>query len=288
MITCYGDVQHLLCNTGLIIVKSSVYGRTDSSTCSIGRPNSQVANTNCYSLISTIADRCNGLRECELKTDVLGNPDPCYGTYKYYNTSYDCINAKLVVICEQGYSTLDCGADSIKIINANFGCADSRTCSAGLTNNLIQNTNCYAPNTPSIVAALCNGMKTCTLQASSTIFTDPCTKTVEYLTVSYICTKELVACEGSTASLNCGASNIKIISANYGRTNSTTCSSGRPSSQLSNTNCFTADTVTKVAARMTSSFPPSGQKRDHKVLPTKPYRCYSARALFLMYLTLAG
>ncbi|XP_026781173.3 rhamnose-binding lectin-like [Pangasianodon hypophthalmus] len=249
MITCYGYVQHLHCDTGLIIVKSSVYGRTDSNICSTNHPPSQVANTSCALEISTIADRCNGLRECELKTDLLGNPDPCYGTYKYYNTTYDCFNGRLVVICEHGYSTLDCGDGYIYIINANYGRGDSITCSSGLPSTWTENTNCYAPNTHSTVAALCNGRKSCTVEASSTIFTDPCVGTAKYLAVSYICSREIVACELYTAVLNCGAHRIKIIWANYGRTDSTTCSDGRPAIQLSNTNCYTSDTENKVVAR---------------------------------------
>ncbi|NP_001316191.1 rhamnose-binding lectin-like precursor [Ictalurus punctatus] len=249
MITCYSHVQRLTCETGLIKVKSSVYGRTNSITCNTNRPSSEVTNTNCALRITTIADRCNGLKECELKTELLGNPDPCYGTYKYYNTTYDCINGHLVVICEQGYSTLDCGSDSIEIINANYGRGNSRTCSNGIPSFQTQNTNCYAPNTLSTVAAMCKGKKTCTVEASNTIFNDPCFGTVKYLTVSYICTREIVTCESSTATLNCGAHRIKIISANYGRTDSTTCSSGRPASQISNKNCYTPDALNKIAAR---------------------------------------
>ncbi|KAM9475483.1 uncharacterized protein Hap1MRO34_011288 [Clarias gariepinus] len=251
-ITCYGDVQRLTCDTGLIMVNSSLYGRTDNSTCITGKRPAQVANTRCSLSISTVADRCNGLRVCELKTDLLGNPDPCFGTYKYYNTTYDCISGRVVVICEQGYSTLDCENDSIKIINANFGRHDSFTCSNGLPCNATHNTNCYAKNTSSIVAALCNGQKRCTLEASSTIFTDPCNGTSKYLTVSYRCTptsREIVTCEGSTAKLTCGSQHITIISANYGRTSSTTCSSGRPASQISDTKCNASDTLNKVKAR---------------------------------------
>ncbi|MCJ8735251.1 hypothetical protein PDJAM_G00244850, partial [Pangasius djambal] len=169
------------------MVTSTIYGRTNRNTCNIARPLSEVANTNCALKISTIAERCNGLRECEVKTDLLGNPDPCYGTYKYYNTTYDCISAQDTVICEQGYSTLNCGDGSIQIINANYGRADSVTCVNGLPNGLIQNTKCYAPNTRSTVAALCNGRGSCTVEASYTIFTDPCVGTSKYLTVSYIC-----------------------------------------------------------------------------------------------------
>ncbi|KAF5907286.1 rhamnose-binding lectin-like, partial [Clarias magur] len=248
IITCEGHVQRLTCETGLIKVKSSLYGRTDRVTCSTSLPPAQVANTNCVSRIATIADRCNGLRECELKTDLLGNSDPCKGTYKYYNTTYDCINGHAVEVCEEDSRKLDCGTDSIQVINANYGRANSRTCSNGIPDFQTRNTNCYAPRTFSTVSAQCNGQKRCTVRASNTIFTDPCVGTFKHLTVSYVCTKEIVTCEGSTAKLTCGAQHIKIISANYGRTSSTTCSSGRPASQISDTKCNASDTLTKVKA----------------------------------------
>ncbi|KAB5567716.1 hypothetical protein PHYPO_G00236070 [Pangasianodon hypophthalmus] len=249
MITCEGDVHRLSCDTGLIKVKSSLYGRTDNHTCSFNGFLSEAVNTSCSLRISTIADRCNGLRECELNTSLLDTPDPCYGTYKYYNTTYDCINGRVTVICERGYSTLDCGDSSIQILNANYGRTDSVTCSNGHSDSLTQNTNCYAQNTLSAVASLCNGQKRCTVEASYTIFTDPCTGTVKYLTVSYICSRKTVTCEQNTAVLTCDAHHLKIISANYGRTDSTTCSSGRPASQISYTNCNMPDTLTIVAAR---------------------------------------
>ncbi|XP_058246370.1 rhamnose-binding lectin-like [Hemibagrus wyckioides] len=249
IITCDDDIQQLACDTGLILVKSSLYGRTDNDTCGISWDPFNPVNTSCSSKISTIADRCNGLRVCEVKTALLYTPDPCYGTYKYYNTTYECISGRVAVICERGYSTLDCGDGTIQIINANYGRSDSVTCSNGLSNSLIQNTNCFAPKTSSKVATLCNGQSRCTVEASYSIFTDPCSETVKYLTVSYMCTRTTVTCEHNTAVLTCGAHRIKIISANYGRTDSTTCSSGRPTSQITYTNCYSPDAVNKVAAR---------------------------------------
>ncbi|GAA6106863.1 rhamnose-binding lectin-like [Tachysurus ichikawai] len=190
IITCEGDVHRLTCDTGLILVKYSFYGRTDNNTCGMKWSPYDSVNTSCSLKISTIADRCNGLKVCEVNTALLENPDLCYGTYKYYNTTYECINGRLAVICEHGYSTLDCGDGSIQIINANYGRADSVTCSSGLSNSLIQNTNCYSPNTLSKVATLCNGQRRCEVEASYTAFTEPCIGTVKYLTVSYICTSE--------------------------------------------------------------------------------------------------
>ncbi|KAI4877454.1 hypothetical protein NFI96_034594, partial [Prochilodus magdalenae] len=247
-------------DSGLIRVKSAIYGRTDGSTCSTHRPSSELQNTNCALKIPLISKRCDGHKVCEFKTDVIGSPDPCVGTYKYYNTTYDCIQGYSSVACEYGYSTLDCGDKVIQIINANYGRTDSTTCSEGQSSAVTKNTNCYAPDTLATVVTWCNGRSKCTVQALYTIFTDPCFGTYKYLHASYSClprpTKTSVTCEGSNAVLKCGLSTfiysvsetgiLKIVNANYGRTDSTTCSAGRPSKEITKTNCYGSNTLAEV------------------------------------------
>ncbi|XP_060788675.1 rhamnose-binding lectin-like [Neoarius graeffei] len=248
IITCSGDHMYLECDTGVISVQSSVYGRTNSETCSANRPHCDVVNTDCSVTISTVAGRCNGLKICQLKTDLLGTPDTCEGTYKYYNTTYDCVKARRTVVCEYGYSTLDCGYDNIYIMNANYGRDNSQTCSSELPNDLIKNTNCCAPGVHSAVATLCNGHQKCTVEASNSVFSDPCADTYKYLSVSYFCTREIVVCEGDTASLLCGDHKIKVFGADYGRTDSTICAFGQTKIQISNTECSMLDAADKVKA----------------------------------------
>uniref|UniRef100_A0AAY5E7I9 SUEL-type lectin domain-containing protein n=1 Tax=Electrophorus electricus TaxID=8005 RepID=A0AAY5E7I9_ELEEL len=171
-------------DTGLINVTSAIYGRTDKRICTTGRPYSEIQNTACVLKIPIISARCNGLRQCEFKTDALGSPDPCYGTYKYYNTTYSCIEVQL--ICSKFLMEVQCSKHLI-IINANYGRTDSTTCSHGLPGTILADTNCYASDTLSIVAAECNGKSSCTVRASYTIFKDPCFGTSKYLTVSHHC-----------------------------------------------------------------------------------------------------
>ncbi|XP_053480401.1 rhamnose-binding lectin-like [Ictalurus furcatus] len=188
VITCDGDIHRLTCDRGVIWVENSLYGRTDSSICSTAHPPLQVTDTSCSMSISTIAERCNGLSACEVNTAALQTSDPCKGTYKYYDTSYSCYDAETTVICEHSYSTLECAeGEYLQIIIANFGRSDSTTCSSGLHSGLTKKTNCYASNTLSTLATLCNNQQSCTVEASSTIFTDPCPNTAKYLSVSYIC-----------------------------------------------------------------------------------------------------
>ena len=50
------------------------------------------------------------------------------------------------------------------------------------------NVHCEAPKSTSIVKAVCDGRKSCSLQASHYVFEgDPCSGTEKYLAVKYIC-----------------------------------------------------------------------------------------------------
>uniref|UniRef100_A0A4W4E0M5 SUEL-type lectin domain-containing protein n=1 Tax=Electrophorus electricus TaxID=8005 RepID=A0A4W4E0M5_ELEEL len=124
------------------------------------------------------------------------------------------------------------GNDVIQIINANYGRTDSTTCSHGLPDTILADTNCYASGTLSIVATKCNGKSSCTVQASNTTFKDPCFGTSKYLTVSHHCLPHptSVTCEGDNAVLTC-AGVLNIHNANYGRTDSTV-SPNKPKSQF--------------------------------------------------------
>ncbi|XP_066500427.1 rhamnose-binding lectin-like [Hoplias malabaricus] len=229
VITCYGSAQRLSCESGLIRVKSAVYGRTDSTVCSVGCPASETQNTQCSMNVPLISDRCNGRSVCEFRTDALGLPDPCYGTYKYFNTTYDCVTGHSFVLCHGSYSSLDCGESSIlggailNILSAGYGRTDSTTCSAGRPASEITNTNCYNTNTLAEVKKRCQGKTSC-IVTTINVFSDPCVGTYKYLTVAYTCVAEhtSVTCEGGTAMLTCESGILKILSANYGRTDSTT------------------------------------------------------------------
>uniref|UniRef100_A0A672MZJ5 L-rhamnose-binding lectin CSL3-like n=1 Tax=Sinocyclocheilus grahami TaxID=75366 RepID=A0A672MZJ5_SINGR len=78
----------------VIHIHSANYGRTDSSTCSTGRPPAQLAKTDCYSLNShtTVASRCEGKRSCSILASNSVFSDPCFGTFKYLYISYSCVS----------------------------------------------------------------------------------------------------------------------------------------------------------------------------------------------------
>uniref|UniRef100_A0A672RCW7 SUEL-type lectin domain-containing protein n=1 Tax=Sinocyclocheilus grahami TaxID=75366 RepID=A0A672RCW7_SINGR len=180
-VTCHGGYSYLKCENGKIQINTANYGRTDKTTCSEGRPSEQLQNTNCYSP-NALAPVL--LIKCELNTQGLAPKDPCFGTYKYYTTNYICIPAETSVTCHGGYSYLKCENGKIQINTANYGRTDKTTCSEGRPSEQLQNTNCYSPNA---LAPVCNGLESCEVFATHTVFTDPCFGIYKYLAISYFC-----------------------------------------------------------------------------------------------------
>ncbi|XP_041935264.1 uncharacterized protein LOC121697680 [Alosa sapidissima] len=245
--TCEGGEGKLECGSNVIHIHDASYGRTDETTCSSGRPAHQLSNTNCYAptTLPITRERCEGRSTCTVHSSNHIFTDPCFGTYKYLHISYSCVPPKSSQTCEGHHSSLECGSNVIHIHDASYGRTDETTCSSGRPAHQLSNTNCYAPTTLPITRERCEGRSTCTVHSSNHIFTDPCFGTYKYLHISYSCVppKSSQTCEGHLSSLECGSNVIHIHDASYGRTDETTCSSGRPAHQLSNTNCYAPTTL---------------------------------------------
>ncbi|XP_048067226.1 L-rhamnose-binding lectin SML-like isoform X1 [Megalobrama amblycephala] len=248
VVTCDGFVQRLSCDSGVIRVQSATFGRTNSNICSVGRPQGQTSNTLCSVDVREVSKRCDGLSMCELNTQGLAEHDPCDGTYKYYTTNYTCIQAETSVTCHGGYAYLSCENGKIHINTANYGRTDKVTCSEGRPSSELQNSSCYSPNALAPVSKSCNGLESCELFATQTVFTDPCVGTYKYLAVSYFCLPSVlrtsVICEHANNTLKCeqGAV-IHIHTANYGRTDRSTCSVRRRVSQTTKTDCYSSNSM---------------------------------------------
>uniref|UniRef100_A0A672N028 SUEL-type lectin domain-containing protein n=1 Tax=Sinocyclocheilus grahami TaxID=75366 RepID=A0A672N028_SINGR len=148
------------------------------------------------------------------------------------------VDTKRYFWCEGGSVPLSCGY--IKVITANYGRTDHTTCSTGRSlhqlSNLFSKLFC-------VCSYRCDGRKSCSVPAVNSVFSDPCVGTHKYLDVSYLCLpfSKYFWCEGGSVPLSCGY--IKVITANYGRTDHTTCSTGRSLHQLSNVDCFQETSV---------------------------------------------
>uniref|UniRef100_A0A1A8JDI1 SUEL-type lectin domain-containing protein n=1 Tax=Nothobranchius kuhntae TaxID=321403 RepID=A0A1A8JDI1_NOTKU len=187
--TCQENVVHRLSceDFGVISVQTSLYGRVDSSVCSDGRGPDQVSDTDCSlpGAVDIVKKRCNGKKVCELSSDAFTS-DPCRRTAKYLQTTYTCLSAITSVTCEHSLAHLKCDEGQIiSVYGADYGRRDQTTCIYGRPIFQIQNTACSNPTNQ--VADSCEGKNSCTIQASNSVFGDPCVGIFKYLEVAYAC-----------------------------------------------------------------------------------------------------
>ncbi|XP_073679046.1 L-rhamnose-binding lectin CSL2-like [Garra rufa] len=184
MLICEGGSAFLSCDVGFIKVVEANYGRTDSATCVIGKPASQISNTHCFQELSlyTLSTRCNGRNNCPITAANSVFSDPCDVTYKYLNVTYDCLPARTSATCENTQSVIVCSTGVISVDHANYGRRDLVTC----PNRLATTPHCYSPQTLSL-RSRCNGRKSCQLNASNSLYTEPCRRVYKYLEVTFNC-----------------------------------------------------------------------------------------------------
>uniref|UniRef100_A0A8C6SH01 SUEL-type lectin domain-containing protein n=1 Tax=Neogobius melanostomus TaxID=47308 RepID=A0A8C6SH01_9GOBI len=144
----------------------------------------------------------------------------------------------------------------IRIHRADYGRADRTICSQGRPSEQVQNVNCAASTANDLVAQMCDGKSHCSVSASNSVFGDPCYGTYKYLCYLLVpCLlalyKGVCGCmfDLNAVSLSGSGQVIHIDSADYGRSDRTTCSQGRPSQQLQNVNCASY-TATDLVAEM--------------------------------------
>ncbi|XP_062604650.1 L-rhamnose-binding lectin ELEL-1-like [Saccostrea cucullata] len=86
---------------------------------------------------------------------------------------------------------LDCGGDRwISVLYAAYGRKDLKTCPR--KNSSHWNIYCSTKKGNSVARNLCNGKHKCYLQASNSVFGDPCQGTFKYLKVMYYCHKHRI------------------------------------------------------------------------------------------------
>ncbi|XP_076597250.1 rhamnose-binding lectin-like [Chaetodon auriga] len=257
VVTCDdANVYSLTCNSGVINVRSALYGRIDSETCSQGRSPQQLADTSCFQqdTLEAVKKQCDGMKVCVLNMTTIHASDPCPGISKYLDTNYSCVQTVHETACEHSMVQLRCTEGRALIIySAVYGRSDQTTCASGRPESEIQDIRCSRFS--SKVAESCDGKNSCIISASSAVFGDPCVGTYKYLMVGYTCQdfsrawskQRVVTCDdASFYNLTCNTGVINVRSALYGRVNSETCSEGRSPQQLANTSCFQQDTLEAV------------------------------------------
>lgn len=98
---------------------------------------------------------------------------------------YKNVDGLKATVCQGGYLPLACPPDSYLVVtSAMYGRLDSKICPYG---NITQ-TNCSETSkTLSALQALCNGQKSCDVDALSYYFGEPCKGIFKYLTFEYSC-----------------------------------------------------------------------------------------------------
>uniref|UniRef100_A0A671MDP3 L-rhamnose-binding lectin CSL2-like n=1 Tax=Sinocyclocheilus anshuiensis TaxID=1608454 RepID=A0A671MDP3_9TELE len=158
--------------------------------------------------------------------------------------------SETVVTCDGFVQHLSCDTGVISVQSATYGRTSSQICSFGRPQSQISNTWCSI-NVP-VIYKRCDGLRTCGLNTQGLSTPDPCFGTYKYYTTNYICIPagSSLVCEHETSALTCEHGTvIHIHSANYGRTDSSTCSTGRPPAQLAKTDCYSLNSHTTVASR---------------------------------------
>ncbi|XP_061529455.1 L-rhamnose-binding lectin CSL2-like [Phycodurus eques] len=67
VVACEGSLAHLFCDVGQVIfIYGADYGRRDRTTCTFGRPEGQIQNTQCLRPNDIVANMCNGKNNCTI------------------------------------------------------------------------------------------------------------------------------------------------------------------------------------------------------------------------------
>uniref|UniRef100_A0A668U812 SUEL-type lectin domain-containing protein n=1 Tax=Oreochromis aureus TaxID=47969 RepID=A0A668U812_OREAU len=155
-------------------------------------------------------------------------------------TASPCCPLLFTVTCEGSEANLQCGEIFLLFVlvvhRAHFGRQDKTTCSLG--RSACTDADCLSLASFFLLDVQCSGKNNCSLSATSSVFGDPCIGTYKYLEVDYTCQFQSLTCEGFQANLQC---------AHYGRHDKTTCSAGRPASQLQVVTCSSQSSTDVVA-----------------------------------------
>ncbi|KAL5010570.1 hypothetical protein ScPMuIL_012875 [Solemya velum] len=185
VIICEHDSATVTCPDGeMIDILSANYGRTEFETC----PHSARSDLQCVSgsAVTENVRSCNNRNSCALTASNGIFGDTCYGTFKYLNVTYDCLETKISVTCEHDTASLSCPAgETIHIVAVNYGRTDGVTC----PHTSIKDTDCLSgPAAANIVKTKCNDKNSCIVDVDNGVIGgDPCVGTYKYLTVSYNC-----------------------------------------------------------------------------------------------------
>ncbi|KAJ8410258.1 hypothetical protein AAFF_G00202390 [Aldrovandia affinis] len=198
---CDGEYFSVRCpHRTTISVQSSFYGRrspapqqcppyhTDLNPQPLGN------ESHCYvsTSLQKMLDECQDRRSCQvLVNSRLFGTDPCPGRSKYLIVWYKCRpnEYKSKVACEGDQLRLSCKRGMlIAVYSAVFGSSQQGTLECPPYNRRTPAVECQSMGALQVLTSLCQGKRSCSVQASTRDFGDPCySGTRKYLSVIYTC-----------------------------------------------------------------------------------------------------
>ncbi|KAI8516910.1 hypothetical protein Bbelb_054910 [Branchiostoma belcheri] len=155
---------------------SNTVRSTSCTPCPAGQYSSGTRSTGCTNCPDGIftstagSERCTACRHGET-VNAAGRP-ACQGTQR------------TALVCEDQTMSLSCDSGlEIQVQHAMYGRKDGSTCKKGI----LLSQNCESSNSLSKVREYCQGHRTCSVQASNSVFGEPCFGTAKYLEATYTC-----------------------------------------------------------------------------------------------------
>nr|WCI13857.1 LRBL [Danio rerio] len=156
----------------------------------------------------------------------------------YDHTVITCLDSDLHLRCDYGV---------IFVKSSRFGWRSTRTCGPARSRFEVDPDRCYPEI--SLVPEWCNGRAECMINKERIARPHHCFHT-HYITTHFcVPAKTIKVCERDREILRCEHGRIKILAANYGRTDDTTCLRRRPYWRPLNTNCYSPNTLDLVSKR---------------------------------------
>lgn len=240
---CKSTNMELRCPKNTVIyINNAQYGRTGYLATQVCLGINSQQNSICRTprAYQVVFSRCNARQSCTIAVNDQLFGDACHGVESYLTVHYTC--QQRVVACENERAYLSCPfGSSINIFHANFGRLLPEVC-PGLNSNSTTSCRTFIAGS---VAARCQSLRSCSVEATAFRFGDACRNVSKYLEIHYQCSKipvkEIVRCNNKPLYIQCQrGAHIEIVHAEFGRrspdfcpgANSTTTTTCQESSAL--------------------------------------------------------
>lgn len=197
-----------------IYVEYAQWGRDNEITCNTTSKN--VTNT-CDSgsgALNVMIEKCDGLNRCSVYASINEFGDPCESrTAMYLIVEYSCKPKFYDILVCQDSGKLPITCPKNQVISARgafFGRANMNTTCPSIDATPVS--NCTADFPTTIMGYLCDGKRDCEVDATTTIFGDPCPDSYKYLSGTYSCEEckneeDDIECEMAAMEGDCDAEN---------------------------------------------------------------------------------